>query len=239
MNYFDEYLKKYDMSDENINYKYHHSYRVMDNMEILAKSLNLPYCDINLAKCIGLLHDIGRFEQYNLFHCFKDSLLDHGDYGEEILKKENILKQYNISKDDYEVVYKAIRNHNKFKIEYNLTNRELLFCQLLRDADKLDILYALGNKIIIKKLAEDNLPITQEVKNAFFANMPVKKKKENNLSDNIILIFSFIYDVNCFITLDLIKTYDYYNKIYDRLKDKEKFKPYIDYINKYLKERND
>ena len=41
MNYFDEYLKKYDMNVEEINYKYHHSYRVMDNMELIAKGLEL------------------------------------------------------------------------------------------------------------------------------------------------------------------------------------------------------
>ena len=66
MNYFDEYVFKYDMNDPDINYKYHHSYRVMDAMEILAIKLNLPEKDIHLAKVIGLLHDIGRFEQDKL-----------------------------------------------------------------------------------------------------------------------------------------------------------------------------
>ena len=52
------------MTEEHINYKYHHSYRVRDNMILLAKNLNLPPEDIKLASVIGLLHDIGRFEQY-------------------------------------------------------------------------------------------------------------------------------------------------------------------------------
>ena len=39
MNYFDEYTSNYDMNDPEINYKYYHSYRVMDVMGILAKRL--------------------------------------------------------------------------------------------------------------------------------------------------------------------------------------------------------
>ena len=62
-----------------------------------------------------------------------------------------------IDKEDYQVVYTAIKNHNKFVIESNLTERELLFSKLIRDADKLDILYALGNKEIIKILKQDKI----------------------------------------------------------------------------------
>ena len=35
----------------------------MDIMELLAKKLNMNELDIHLAKVIGLLHYIGRFEQ--------------------------------------------------------------------------------------------------------------------------------------------------------------------------------
>ena len=146
MDYFDEYTKNYDLTNDRINYKYHHSIRVMDDMEIIARGMSLPNYDIELAKCIGLLHDIGRFEQYTRYQSFDDSNLDHGDYGEEVLRKNNALKNYGIDESDYEVVYKAIRNHDKFVIENGLTDRELLFAKMIRDADKLDILYAFGNR---------------------------------------------------------------------------------------------
>ena len=92
MNYFDEYTKSYDMTKPELEYKYHHSYRVMDNMIVLAKSLSLPIKDVNLAKCIGLLHDIGRFEQFKKYQTFKDIDMDHGDYGEKILRENDALK---------------------------------------------------------------------------------------------------------------------------------------------------
>ena len=86
MKCFDEYVFNYDMDDPDINYKYYHSYRVMEVMELLAKKLNMNEKDIHLAKVIGLLHDIGRFEQDKLYDSFKDDKMDHGNYGEIVLK---------------------------------------------------------------------------------------------------------------------------------------------------------
>ena len=43
---------------------------------------------------IGLLHDIGRFEQEAQYHTFNDfKSMDHGDYGAEYLK--NNIGAYN------------------------------------------------------------------------------------------------------------------------------------------------
>ena len=43
---FDKYTSNYDMTDPDINYKYYHSYRVMDIMSLLASKLNLSENDI-------------------------------------------------------------------------------------------------------------------------------------------------------------------------------------------------
>ena len=55
MNAFDEYTNKFDMNDNKLSYKYYHSYRVMNNMIVLAKNMNLSYCDIKLAKCLFII----------------------------------------------------------------------------------------------------------------------------------------------------------------------------------------
>ena len=36
----EKYVKNYDMTDEDIYYKYHHSYRVMEKAQMLAKNLS-------------------------------------------------------------------------------------------------------------------------------------------------------------------------------------------------------
>ena len=196
MNYFDEYVFNYDMSDPDINYKYHHSYRVMNVMELLATKLNMSKKDIYLAKVIGLLHDIGRFEQDKLYNSFKDGKFDHGNYGLTVLKETNFLNKINIDKSDYEVVYKAIDNHNQFKINDGLTERELLFAKLIRDADKLDILYALGNQNIKEVLKQDDEEISQKISKDFFKNNQGNVKDIKSKNDGLIINFGYIYDIN-------------------------------------------
>ena len=48
-------------------------------------NLNLEKEDIKLAELIGLLHDIGRFEQLKRFNTFVDKKsINHGEFGGEI-----------------------------------------------------------------------------------------------------------------------------------------------------------
>ena len=237
--FFEEFIKSYDMHNPRINYKYYHSYRVMDLMHLLAKDKKLSPDDTKIAECIGLFHDIGRFIQEEQIGCFNDLILDHGDIGSSYIKKENVLSKCHLAKKDYPIVYKAIKNHNKFHIENSLNEREMLFSKLIRDADKLDILYALGNSQIKDKISEDNSQISKEVKDAFFKGISVTKSIAKNKNDKLIIVFSFIFDIYMDTTMNIIKNNDYYNKIYERLENKEIFAPYIKYINEYINERTD
>lgn len=237
--YFDEYVFNYDMKDPDINYKYYHSYRVMDAMELIATKLNLSEYDIHLAKVIGLLHDIGRFEQDKLYNSFKDIKFDHGNYGVTVLKETNFLDYCNIDKSDYEVVYKAIDNHNQFKIDEGLNERELFFAKLIRDADKLDILYVLGNPKIKGILRQDNSEISKELENEFFNNKIGHIKYSKSPNDGLVVTFCYIYDINFKETYKIIYENNYYDKIYERINRKDIFKKYIEHTNKYIKERID
>ena len=239
MKCFDEYVSNYDMTDPDINYKYYHSYRVMAVMELLAKKLNMNEKDTHLAKVIGLLHDIGRFEQDKLFNSFKDGKFDHGNYGVEVLKQNNFLDNCNIDKSDYEVVYKAVDNHNQFKIDEGLTERELLFSKLVRDADKLDILYVLGNPNIKGILKQDETEISKELDIAFFNKTSGNVKDVKSKNDSLVIIFGYIYDINFKESYQIIYENKYYDKIYERINRKDIFNKYIEYANKYISERID
>ena len=236
---FDEYTSNYDMSDSEIYYKYYHSYRVMDAMSLLATKLNLSVKDIELAKIIGLFHDIGRFEQDKRYNSFNDIKMDHGNYGIEVLKENKILNKLNMEPSDHEVVYKAIKNHNKFAIEPNLNERELLFSKLIRDADKLDILYALGNEDIKGILRQDEEQISKSIEKSYFSEVPANTKESNSHNDGIVITFCYIYDINFKETYQIIYENKYYQKIYNRLNRKDIFEKYLVYTNKYIKERID
>lgn len=239
MDAFTEYVNRYNMDDINISYKYHHSYRVRDNMVVLAKSMQLPMCDVKLAECIGILHDIGRFEQLKRFNSFSDYNIDHGDLACEVIKEEALLPKYGIDKDDYDVAYKAIRYHNKFKIPDDLNKREKLFAKMIRDADKLDIIYAFGSGRLKEIVKQNDSAISKRISDAFFEERDIERTKNDTDNDNLVVIFALAYDINFGLTLQIIKENDYYNKIYDQIKNKEMFKPYIEKINSYINERTD
>ena len=71
-NEFLNYTNSYDLSNFNIKRKVDHSLRVMELCKIIAENLNLDVEDIKLAELIGLLHDIGRFEQMKVYNTFND-----------------------------------------------------------------------------------------------------------------------------------------------------------------------
>lgn len=60
---FNKYVNGFDISNDDIMRKINHSLRVAKLMKEYAKKLEYSEEEITLAEEIGLLHDIGRFEQ--------------------------------------------------------------------------------------------------------------------------------------------------------------------------------
>ena len=139
---FIKYTENFNTKDKNVKRKQQHSIRVMKIAEQIATNLKLSEEQIQLATLIGLLHDIGRFKQYTDIG-LGDNLegFDHGDYGAKVLFEEGLIRKFIETNKYDEIIKKSIKNHNKFSIEAGLTQEELLFAKLIRDADKIDILY--------------------------------------------------------------------------------------------------
>ena len=79
---FNEYVMKYNPDDEKIKLKISHIERVSHIAKEIAMELNLDKEDVELAELIGLLHDIGRFEQIRIYHTLIDNKsVNHGEYG--------------------------------------------------------------------------------------------------------------------------------------------------------------
>ncbi|SPF34500.1 conserved hypothetical protein [Candidatus Desulfosporosinus infrequens] len=141
--WFEDYPQRFSSEDveveANLRYKKEHSLRVRDYMLTLGQELQLDTNQLFLAEVIGLFHDVGRFEQYVKYHTFKDhESEDHAELGLLVLEREQILAG-RVSELEKEIIYTAIRNHNQRVIDENVGGDTLLFCQLIRDSDKLDI----------------------------------------------------------------------------------------------------
>ena len=156
---FKKYIDNYNLANSEIERKVGHSYRVAEISGEIARSLKLTDEEIKLAILIGLLHDIGRFEQQTRYGTYNDICsIDHGKLGVEILEKNDYIRNY-IKDDKYDKIIKtAIYNHNKYEIEEGLDDKTLIFCKIIRDSDKLDIMYE-----AIEIFWEENLKVTDDI----------------------------------------------------------------------------
>lgn len=89
---------------------------------------------------IALLHDIGRFEQLKSFHSFDDRIFNHADFGVKVLFEDGLIRTFLEDPQYDSIIRKAIRYHSIYSLNEieGLTERELLHCRIIRDADKLD-----------------------------------------------------------------------------------------------------
>ena len=138
---FIKYASQYDLEDPKIRLKVDHTLRVASLCERIAHSLQIPEEDVRIAFMTGILHDIGRFEQVRIYHTFRDGLsVNHAHLSADLLFREDLIREYPVNEKDYPLVENAIRLHNAYRLPDTLSQRERMFCQILRDADKIDIL---------------------------------------------------------------------------------------------------
>lgn len=239
---FKKYIGNYNLANSEIERKVGHSYRVAEKSEKIARSLNLTNEEIELATLIGLLHDIGRFEQKTKYETYNDTCsIDHGKLGVEILEKNSYIRNY-IKNDKYDNIIKtSIYNHNKYEIEKGLDDKNLIFCKIIRDSDKLDIFYE-----AIEIFWEKKVKITDDVTKKVFEDFKVGKQilnqdKKTQL-DKVISIISFIFDINYLESFKIIKDNDYINKIMNKfeIEDKyvkEQFEEVQSIANNYVEDR--
>lgn len=94
-----------------------------------------------LAWLLGMLHDVGRFEQLRRFHTFVDAQsVDHAALGADILFHEGHIRDYVQEADEDTLIETAVRWHSAYRLPEDLDERTRKFANILRDADKIDIL---------------------------------------------------------------------------------------------------
>ena len=114
---FEAYLDEYDREDDKIHLKIVHTYGVVEDAEAISRRMGLNEEDVQLAKVIGLLHDIGRFEQIKRFDSFEPGTMEHAAYGAQLLfGPEKMIRRF--VKDDRfdELIWTAIEKHSDFKL---------------------------------------------------------------------------------------------------------------------------
>ncbi len=140
LNAFKNYMAAYDPTNPRIALKIEHTYRVADLCEHIAPR------EKDVSWLCGLLHDIGRFEQVRRYNTFNDAQsLSHAALGADVLfgNADTNGPRIGLFCDDetlYPVVRNAVATHSAYVLPPNLDERTLMHCNVLRDADKIDII---------------------------------------------------------------------------------------------------
>ncbi|MCT4575272.1 MAG: HD domain-containing protein [Alphaproteobacteria bacterium] len=245
------FLENKNLSDDQktkVDIKYSHPYRVAKLSEEFADYFNMSKEDADMFYVIALLHDVGRFEQIKVFNSFSDKdTMDHGDLSERVISELDFIKNH-FSTEDFDIICKAIKNHNKLTIDNKITDdRTLYFCKMIRDIDKLDIykvyiedIYEKGNLDSVEGKGKGN---PREVSSDVFQSVLNKEEVPYTLirtqADKLILSLGYIFDINYKYSFEILKKNGYYDKLISVVEEKvnefDKLKSiYIDFINEKL-----
>lgn len=230
---FDKYVQLYDLNNYNLKSKYNHSYRVMNLNKKYAKLLNFNQEDVSIATAIGLLHDIGRFEQYKQFESFDDSkTIDHADYSIKMLFDKNHIEKFKIDKNYYDIIKFAIQNHNKISIQNTNNPQKLMHAKLIRDTDKIDITYIFAHEV---KHLDTSDTISKDVLDDIRNHRIVNRKHCQNRNDNLSVYFAFAFDINFDECLPELK--NNIDLLYQKITNKKLFEEIYNIIINYIEKR--
>jgi hypothetical protein len=223
--YFKSYYGLDEEVDANIKLKEKHTFLVVEYGKAIAEK-HLKDQELSLmAMTSCLLHDIGRFSQFKQYRTFRDQdSFDHSLLGLDIIFKNNLLKDF--TNREQVVIQKAVYCHNKVEIGEGLTNEEKTICNLVRDADKLDIFrvitecyeepYKHKNVFIGKGLSEKP-GYTQEILEQFLNRKIIGYSQVVTKDDLKLLQLAWIFDLNFSTSYEIVREKGYGRRIINYL----------------------
>ena len=219
---FKDYISNYNCDDPQIKFKIEHTYRVAELSGTIGTSVDrVPDEYSDLCWLIGLLHDIGRFEQLKRYGTFSDSQsVDHAELGANILFKEGVIERFlekpitdMTLEQEKEIVELAIRNHNKYRIPEGLDEKQSFFCNVIRDADKIDIFRVVCETPFELRMSStesySDAPAREEIMNAVYNHTSVKRMPDMTKIESEILGCAMAFDIVYDKSREIIKSQGY------------------------------
>lgn len=203
---FDSYVAGYNAEDPKIKLKIDHTYRVAALCERIGRSAGIG--GIDLAWLCGMLHDIGRFEQVRRYNTFVDAVsVEHAGFGADLLFCEGLLDRFcdGLSEEELRILERSIRSHSAYRLSPGLSETEIVYCNVLRDADKIDIFRVNCDTPLedIYNVTTEELKtsfVSEEVKECFRNRTAVLRKLKKTPIDYIVahvcLVFELVYPLS-------------------------------------------
>ncbi|NLD38608.1 MAG: HD domain-containing protein [Desulfatiglans sp.] len=227
--WFEKYVKGFisghSESDINVELKKNHTIRVREAIIDIAKSIALDEEDMSVAEACAILHDIGRFEQYRRYRTFSDSISEnHAALGVRIIREQDVLRDF--PAECREVIIRSVGCHNMPAIPSGFSPESIEFLKLIRDADKIDILYvvteyymtsASGSNRVIELHLPDTETISDEVFKPLTSGQIAQVDNLRSLNDFKLYQMGWVYDLNYRRSLEIIRERKYLEMLREAL----------------------
>jgi len=248
---FKSFLNAYeDKSDASFKLKVVHTYYVANSARNIAEKLKLSKEDIQLAELIGLLHDIGRFEELRITKKFNNVKFDHASHGVKMLFEKGMIRDFIEDTQYDEIIRIAIDNHSRLAIEDGLNERTLLHSKIIRDADKLDN-YRVAKDESMEAMFPTRVKRIEDMEHATLSDKvfeTIKNKRCVDIYDRVtpldfwVFILAFTFDLNFNVTYKIVKDNNYIDILIDRFhyKDtitRERMEIIRDIINEFMNQK--
>ena len=238
---FASYTAQYNAEDPKIKLKIDHTYRVADLCEKIAATV--PGTNTDLTWLSGMLHDVGRFEQVRRYNTFADAKsVDHAQFGADLLFADGLIDSFGPYDENYKSLLETvIRNHNRFRIDEGLTYEYKTYCQILRDADKIDILRVNVETPIedIYNVSSDELKraaVTEEVRQGFREKHAIPRAVRRTPADLLVSHISMVYELVYPISWEIVWEQGYLNDMLKFESENEETQKWFDFMRKELLE---
>jgi hypothetical protein len=245
--WFSEYCRSFYSSDKedqkNISLKEIHTFKVYENITMIAQKEQLSRDYILMAGAAALFHDVGRFSQYAEYKTFRDSIsVNHGKLGAEILVEKNVLKSLPLN--EQKLIVDAVKFHNVFSVPVLQDPDAILLIKLIRDADKLDIFRVFIEYFDTKEedrpsvvgLGLPDLPkYSKEIISCLNEKKLAKMSSLVSLNDFKLMQLSWVFDLNFRTSFRLLVERDYIKKIAATLPNTDEIAEALQTVEEFAK----
>jgi hypothetical protein len=231
--------------NENIHLKECHTHRVCKEMRDLAGALKMAGPEAVLAETIALLHDVGRFPQFQKWRTYKDTISEnHSLLALKVIDEHKLLE--GLAEDERAIIVKAVEFHGARELP-ELEPRTLHFARMIRDTDKLDIFELLTANYRILAQSPEKYKLEQEfpdqpacnpvIVECIMKGETVDYRDLRTVNDAKLLQIGWVFDIYFDYTLEVIDRRRYLQRIIELLPDTQDVRKVSDHILSYVRER--
>jgi len=227
--WYDAYVLEFSSEDSeiqiNIDLLKEHASRVIENVNELALSVNLDESNLFLLKTAALLHDIGRFEQLVKHGTYADNEdSNHIQIGLTLIEEHEVLKT--LEEEERQLVIDCVRMHDLSELPKIADEHSLVMIDLLRDADRIDVLRIVSDYYTHKKVhpnrhldmeLKDMPAIAKKIGKAIMAEKVARREDVETVNDLKLYQMSWVFDLNHKRSFKLVSEKGYIKAVFETL----------------------